>query len=180
MAKVAKTPQMLASASDHLHYEIMMLRFTALELSGRQAEESQGKNALLESFAIHVRNLRSFFCKKSTNLQNEMLAIDYLKDWTPPRSEYLDKLEGKINEQISHLSYKRLTISEEAKSWEIDLIVEEIRKLLVAFLEKVPETHLGGKMHQLKASRLESRSLGFAQSVTGSTSSHTSSTSALF
>jgi hypothetical protein len=172
---MAESPQTLALASDHLYYEITMLRFAACQLAARQAERDEPKNALLESFAIHVRNLRNFFFKKqSSRLKDEILAIDYLDNWNPPKSEYLGRIEGKINEEISHLSYKRIEISLEAKNWNVDLIVAELEQALTAFLRGVPDAHLGARMQQLKGSFSRLHGFGITQSITGSTSNSSS------
>jgi hypothetical protein len=172
---MAESPQTLALASEHLCYEVTMLRFTARQLAERQAEGDEPKNALLESFAIHVRNLMNFFFRKeSSRVKNEMLALDYLDNWNPPKSEYLRRIEGKINEEISHLSYKRNGVSPEAKKWRIDLIVAELEQVLTAFLRRVPDAHLGGHMQQLKGSFSQHLGLGITQSITGSTSNSSS------
>jgi hypothetical protein len=171
---MAESPQNLALASDHLYYEITMLRFTACQLAARQAECDEPKNALLESFAVHVRNLRNFFFKKKPSLKDEMLAIDYLDNWNPPKSEYLGRIEGKINAEISHLSYKRIEISPEAQNWKVDLIVAELEGVLTAFLQGVPDAHLGARMQQLKGSFSRLQSFGITQRITGSTSNSSS------
>jgi hypothetical protein len=84
------------------------------------------------------------------------------------------RIEGKINEEISHLSYKRNEVSPEAKKWKVDLIVAELESVLTAFLRWVPDAHLGAHMQQLKGSFSQHHGFGITQSITGSTSNSSS------
>lgn len=60
MARTKRNDDELRAASDHLYYEIQMLRSTMALLATGAFGESILSNALIESFTIHARALIHF------------------------------------------------------------------------------------------------------------------------
>src|SRR5262245_10235310 len=101
MASRPRSIAQLLDASDHLAYEFEMLRFTAKELADRASEQTDMVNVLLESFAIHARNLFEFF--GGGQRERYMYATHYVDDWKHPESNLLGRTGGKANEGVVHL-----------------------------------------------------------------------------
>ena len=88
---------------DHLPYEINMLRstFTCLSLG---VFTGALQNALIESYAIHARNLLEFFCRDSNAWPvTELCDVSYTPMARP------QSLFRKISSQIAHLTGNRTT-----------------------------------------------------------------------
>jgi len=143
------SPQQLADASEDLLYEIVMLRYTAEKLVSSAPDESPMVNALLESFAIHSRALFEFFFGGSG--RDQMLAAHYVDHWSQPKPASLGKTVGKVNEEVAHLTYKRSSLSSEAKKWPLDKIVGAFDDLLEVFLKQVSDENLSDRMNHFRA-----------------------------
>jgi hypothetical protein len=90
----------------HLRYEIDMLRCTFGRLHNPLLHECD-KNAFIESFGIHARNLIDFFrgngknCARAADFTvNRIYEVRSLT-----KTELPDDLYGKLNEQVAHLTY---------------------------------------------------------------------------
>jgi hypothetical protein len=82
-----RTNQELRAASDHVGYEVWMLRESAAQL--RRMEPGQDRNATLESLTIHARALRQFF-EPTRPRPDDVLAWHYVGDrvhWQQLRAE---------------------------------------------------------------------------------------------
>ena len=100
----------------HISYEIKMLRELADALQGKGVGPRTMKNALLESFLIHYRNLYDFFypdLPAKRRLLYDISAGDYLPSrdrWRKDRPEWdTEKLLDTRYER-----YRRLGVYEEA------------------------------------------------------------------
>jgi hypothetical protein len=99
-----KTPIELLLAK-HLPYELDMLDQTLARLLKNQ-DEPVVRNALIESFWTHVRNLVEFFTqKKDDGLKGTASAQDMTEGYFADTK--LKKMDQLINQQISHLQYDR-------------------------------------------------------------------------
>ena len=140
----------LRRISEHLSYEIMMLFGTAWILAASrikdmpvEAERSTVHNALIESFAIHARVLLDFLYEMERK-QNDAIACDFFdKDsiWRtacPPKSGSLAQVHGRVGKEVAHLSYARINVSEEMKTWRYIELAREIRATLNVFVDMVP------------------------------------------
>ena len=135
----------LQAAAVHLNYEIdMMTRvFQALTTRG-QATPQWLTNALLESFVIHFRSLSDVFYPGNNCKVDDVLAGDFFDDPTswdnlrPTLSEEFVTARGRVNKEIAHLTYARLSVLEEAKAWNITSLGEEMARVISAFSSAAP------------------------------------------
>ena len=89
-----------------LQYEIEMLTFTYCQLVCGQAPK-QMNNALIESFAIHARNVYDFLA--SRDCKDDLLAAHYSDGYVfQPTDRIRSLVEVEINKQISHLTFTRV------------------------------------------------------------------------
>jgi hypothetical protein len=137
-----------------VYYEKMMFEQMYKRLVKPESEYlSLGlKNALLESFLLHTRNLIEFFQgtdKKPPYKKNcfDIVISDFLTT-SGKKFEIVKEGEwgiagthkGKINKRLSHLSEERLEMD---KEWaeEIKIFKEEITKKFNAFVENLSEDY---------------------------------------
>lgn len=140
-----KTEEELRKASIDLFYEIGMFRRLVQGMASRIAGESIVNNALLESFAIHVRNLIYFFYTDVPKKEDDNIAKYYFTEWEsvrPSKTEVLEKAYARANKEIAHLTFSRLDVTPEKKQWDFESISIDLNKTIEKFLELVPENLL--------------------------------------
>jgi hypothetical protein len=131
--------EILDQMLDHLHYEIDMINKTSVLIRSMGDDESDTfRNAVLESFLVHVRILLEFLFH-SDNHPDEVRADDYVPDWIQHRNfskdtkRFFAKLQRAVNARVSHLSIRRLTPEESDIEWGDAQIVNELSHALQRF-----------------------------------------------
>jgi hypothetical protein len=121
--RARRTKDELRGASNHLAYEIQMLRVVANSLaSGIAGESSPMANVLIESFTIHARNLL-YFRYADKPWEDDVIAEDFFAsadDWRdarPQEPSVLSNLRGRVGKEVAHLTYARLAVTAETKGW---------------------------------------------------------------
>jgi hypothetical protein len=157
MEQMSHSEQELQKASDALKYEIDMFRSLAeYFISGKVAKDIVAR-ALLESFLIHVRVLTDFFYpehhykKVDRKKHDDIMAKNFFElpdKWSkirPPKSDNLNEAETRANKLLAHLTYTRLTTTQEESRWKPEKITDELGKVVDIFLQNVPREFLGSK-----------------------------------
>lgn len=113
-------------------------------MGGRQASSggytAVVHNALVESFALHARNMVDFFYNDSPQ-PDDAVASQFFSNplmWQtvrPPLTADLQTAKARANKEISHLTYARLLVAPSQKSWPVDSIVRDIDAVLATFCE---------------------------------------------
>ncbi len=152
----------LIYASDHIEYEIWMLRLCAHLIVGFPSGSSPQRipikpvththyveepvfssnapqkppspdehrivqgNALIESFAVHLRALLDFFYLESSKNDDDILAVHFFNDpnvWEAAKPKLtpaeLRAIKTRVKKEVAHLTYKRIAISSVEKDWPI-------------------------------------------------------------
>jgi hypothetical protein len=146
-------------ADKHLWYEILMTGSLAARMKrhavlfdnglssddGRLADEvleMPGRNADIESFAIHARNLWAFLYLKKPQ-GGDVVAANYFDDrdeWFKVRGPRDKKSLGRINSrvpvEIGHISLGRQ--KEYDRQWEYEAIWRDLANVMDVFLKNVP------------------------------------------
>jgi hypothetical protein len=134
-----RTIEELRAASQHYHYELELFKdLTRLMKTGPFESPPSFKpslinDALLESYAIHLRNLIDFFYThiegddKTKGLAipkpEDMIAEDFFDspdEWRNLRPKITDELKAariRAHREIVHLTYHRIGISDKQKQW---------------------------------------------------------------
>lgn len=162
MAQNKHTEEQLQEASDHLHYEFWMFISIAEALCSGIAEKGWLENALLESFLIHFRALCDFFYPPQNVRKDDVLAEHYFfindqgwKEIRPPMlSKTLEIARTRANKELAHVTYTRLTVTSDAKSWPVTEIACELMKLMKMFRENVLKTCLSSKWNASEKTNL--------------------------
>jgi len=138
---------------EHVAYEIQMFRWAYLMLTQSCSEillHGNLNNAILESWAIHLRNLSDFFY--TTPRQDDIVASHYISAWDrSQKSQLLKDADNKANKQLAHLTLARTTQYNDAqKPWEYIQISNEIEKCITLFLENLsPDQRAGFRKYGL-------------------------------
>ena len=127
--------QLLDYSQEHLRYELHMFRWVAEHLP---EEKGFLLSALLESFAIHLRNLIEFFYTEPNNARNDdLVAADFFDSpsaWNPgavPTS--LNDARERANKEISHITYKRKDAIDPTKPWPVATLLKEVQSIAEKF-----------------------------------------------
>jgi hypothetical protein len=97
--------------TEHLPYEIDMLRNTYQSLRGSPLPTGFLKDALIESFCVHARSLLDFFKGMGGKLDDSN-AAEFTKGFVTAIDEMTEPLKSirpKLNKQIFHLTKTRTT-----------------------------------------------------------------------
>lgn len=141
----------------HVYYEVQMFLMTSHELRKKykyledmkgSPREEMTKNAILESFLIHTRNLTAFLYEERKD--DDIIAQDFLKpDSTYPldkerfkigKSNY-DSFKKEINKQIAHITAYRTQIDETKKEWLLSDITSRLCGDLQEWVVKADNIH---------------------------------------
>jgi len=124
-------------SAKHLHYEIDMC-YQAATLLPSAAPENVLNNVLVESYALHLRNLIEFLYWSPT--RDDVNAVHFVKsktEWWSSRGaipEVLATAKIRADKQIAHLTKKRFADGAPEKNWtpgtEIAALVDGLRLFL--------------------------------------------------
>jgi hypothetical protein len=139
--------QLLEYSGEHLLYELQIFRWVKNEAQS-QEQPSFLLSALLESFAIHLRNLTDFlFTLPKDARTDDIVAADYFDSpgaWTPGnRSTTLGEAQVRANKEISHITYKRKDSTDITKPWPVADLFDEIDSISKNFAREAS----GQKLH---------------------------------
>jgi hypothetical protein len=129
---------------NHIRYELDMLTIVANALKSGIAGKSPLNNSLIESFAIHVRNLIDFIWPNNPSNDN-VISDDFFNDkniWSnvkPQITGNLNKARLRAHKEIAHISYDRLKVSPENKPWDFITITKEISYAMNLFFNNIPK-----------------------------------------
>jgi hypothetical protein len=146
-------------AASHLLYEIAMLaemtarlgRFRQILTASTEPEGASellslaGRNADIESFALHARVLVEFLYG-DLRRGRRAIAADFFDDddiWArvrPDKTRLVAEVFGRVSEEVGHLSYRRV---DPAKEWHYETLWREIALVLGVFVDNADVDRLG-------------------------------------
>jgi hypothetical protein len=156
MPRKTRTVNELREASNHLHYEVWMLSSLANGIASGIPGQGPIANALLESFVIHVRAIMDFLYADCPQA-DDVIAEDFFdnsEQWTkirPALSQTLSQAKRRAGKEVAHLTYARLDVTPETKSWPFVQITNEVSTVINAFFQNVPKDKLGSQWKTNKA-----------------------------
>ncbi len=127
--------QLLDYSEEHLLYEFHIFRWVAENLP---PDKGFQLSALLESFAIHLRNLIDFFYTQPGDARNDdVVAADFFDPasaWNLgaiPKS--LNDARERANKEISHITYRRKGATDPTKPWPVAALFGEVHTIAQKF-----------------------------------------------
>jgi hypothetical protein len=142
----ARSDEERCALSKHLLYEIEMFTGTIRMLNvviSMEPSEARTilRNALMESWALHVRNLLSFLYDSRPGA-GDAIAPDFIgEEWKAKRGSKPDVLRlahAKASKEIAHLSYLRGELTDDEREWHVEPIIVAISEALHSFVDTVP------------------------------------------
>ena len=139
--------------AEHLRYEIAMLWACGTEIR-RGGYPWAASNSLVESFALHARNVVDFFFTEPVG--DDVVARHFFRDetaWAGIRTAIpatLATAKKRANKEVSHLTYSRLAVSPNDKPWPVEEIVREVDTVLRIFCERADLLPDGVKLLRYK------------------------------
>lgn len=127
-----------------IKYEIDMFRFTADNLSKPNLQQNI-INVLIESFAIHTRNLFFFFyAGNKLRKKDDVIAEDYdinKKEFRTHRTKkaLLKYIVKRVAKQVAHITYHRAVYNKRTKPWKHRDIRNKIDKTIDAFINSLSD-----------------------------------------
>jgi len=148
-----------AFSGEHLYYELEMVFFTAPFCvhyrEPKNVDEQVIKNALLESFAIHVRVLKAFLFDPRLRL-DDVIADDYVADpgeWRRAREpvpEILMRASERTGGEVAHLTTRRQS-EPAAKHWPLQELLQALTPPVCRFIAMTPAARLDWRFPMLAA-----------------------------
>jgi len=151
--KVLTDAELLEYSEKHLLYEIAMcfkaglllVDFGLMDPVPELAREV-ARMALIESFAIHLRNLIDFFYPAKV-FDTDVLAEDFFVARALPKnfpvlSVSLESARNRASKEVSHLTTERIAGTPPKKSWPVAELSREMRALLVQFVREASPARL--------------------------------------
>jgi hypothetical protein len=142
-------------AETHLQYEFDMLTASAGILAYLAQQDNKDylpwalSNALLNTFAMHGRNLVDFLYARSKGRDHptDIIIQDYVEEsylnaHLPSISPLLDEVLTKANKQVAHLTIERINYEGSGKAWQFLEVARQIRRSLASISSSVPESRL--------------------------------------
>ena len=109
--------------------------------TGISTEQVRDASTLVESFLIHARVLRDFFCRGRLKT-DDVIAGDFVSGWTqPPASDYsyIRAQKDRLDKALAHLTTTRVRYDSEGKKWDVATIRREIEPIIERFLAELPD-----------------------------------------
>jgi hypothetical protein len=143
-------------SAEHLWYEIAMFLDMGTFLRHRNISTQAEKNAYIESFVIHMRNLIAFLYPVNAQ-KGDVIAADFFLnpgDWSKlrsPISTTLKQARTRAHKEISHLTTKRISGTPRQKAWAIAGLTNEILIQLKRFAKGASAKRLDASVTALLA-----------------------------
>ena len=152
---------LLQYAEKHLQYEVDMLTWSAGILAFLAPHMAKGylpraiNNGLLNSFALHARNLINFLYSRSkgTDYRTDVILEDYVDadivaGSLPAITPLLEEALTKANKQVAHLSLDRIQYEQAGKEWMFIEITKQILAALASIAPHIPSGRISDSLRQ--------------------------------
>lgn len=136
----------LKKTVEHIKYEIVMFQDSAKLL--RQTKDQFLINVLLESFAIHARNIFNFFYSSEKKVKkDDVIVQDYINNkkafnTSKTPKQKLKFILKKADKQVAHLTYSRNKYNKKTKPWNFGNIELDFEKTINAFINSLPKERM--------------------------------------
>jgi hypothetical protein len=151
---------LLAYSKEHLRYEVQNFFDAGRLLATRPFDTSDSneitiKNALVESFATHLRNLLLFlypYGGEKSDVISDLFFSNPILDWKQkrrPESVFgFRDLRQRASQEVSHLTVFRRSADKD-KQWQLLDIMQSVKAVLDVFVENAAPTKLDASVKDL-------------------------------
>jgi hypothetical protein len=157
--------QLLAFSGEHLLHELSML-WELAEILPQRKEGTCEYVALIESFATHLRNLIEFlfFSIKGDYVRAQQFFDDPAA-WSPELTSDFKKLLERANNEVDHLTVRRVDGNPPEKAWPTDEILRQLETVAKEFAAKASGKKLHSKVREFLHLPLEATGKWIADNV---------------
>lgn len=151
--------------NEHLAYEVEELLYSAhfyISVQARAKQLSEKKilpvlvNLSLEHTLLHARNLLEFYYYRHEKKYAQAWA--YVSGWQPPvMTPNVKKLQARVNDEVTHLGWKRLDVKLEDKTWNPLGVINELLDLTAEFLAQLDRKFYRNGLRMLEIQMNQSR-----------------------
>jgi hypothetical protein len=123
-------------------------------LASQIAGDSALNSAMVECFTLHARNLLAFLYPGQNVRDDDVIAEDFVPGWAdqrPPMPPALEPVHSRVGKEIAHLTYGRLSLTEETQQWRFVEMGNELLGVMERFLRSVPDNYCGPCLARHKA-----------------------------
>jgi hypothetical protein len=159
---------------NHFVYEVRELNATVWYMmslqrysGGRRPDLLQYLgNAGLDHFLLHGRNLLEFYYK--TNKPHLYARANaYAPNWRPPtKTAAVRKLHDRVNDEITHLGWKRLDVKDDEKGWPYVDIAIDMCGITETFLKVLDKRYHTTPVRLLRAENIEFQKMFYQMKAT--------------
>lgn len=141
----------LREAKAHVNFELsgFMSAIIGIANSMKQPPDfmtvplSTVRQALIDSMTIHARSLIHFAYPDGQVHTDDVLAEDFIPDWSskrPPWPDALVDVRSRVATEVAHLSYRRIGLTEEeVLKWDLNGLLGAVAKAMTVFGANLPE-----------------------------------------
>lgn len=153
--------ELLKYADEHLQYEVEMLTWLSGIMAFLAIHKEEGylpwamNNGLLNSYALHVRNLINFLFSRSKrkDFPTDIIIEDYIDSRINVSSlitlsPLLEEALTKASKQVAHLSVERIKYEQAGKEWKFLELYKQIRASLALIVPHIPNSRISGSLRQ--------------------------------
>ena len=137
--------ELTAYSGEHILYELKLLQWTAAELGAPKSDVM--RSVLIESFAIHLRNLIDFFFTLPTH-DDDVTASVFCAGWSETLTVSLDAAKTRANKEVSHLTLGRKDGVNPGKVWNVSGLFQEVREVARRFAANASPAKLHADVRQ--------------------------------
>jgi hypothetical protein len=149
--------ELVEYSREHIFYELVMLFDTGATLQSGKIDTSPRSNnlpnAVLESFAIHVRNVTEFIYPRNKR-HGDVSAQDFfasgeLPSNFPKITPELDRAWNRANKEVGHLTVDRVIGAPPEKAWPIIPLLQHLLPRLTLFVQQADPKKLASEVRDL-------------------------------
>jgi hypothetical protein len=140
--------------NEHVRYEMQQLINTTDAIARKLPIHNGLQYMVVESFAIHLRNLITFLYPYSKR-ENDVCAEDFfinINAWNnlrPKISLTLEHAKDRADKEIGHLTTLRQFGTPESKKWDVVSLTDEIFPTLKLFCDSADKSKLNSEFQPL-------------------------------
>ena len=137
---------------EHFYYEVTMLDFSVERLLDyrKHNNEKSFENMAVDTCLLHARNLLEFFFYRSNMNSGYTRARDIQTTWqNPQKTTWIRELERRVNDEITHLTLRRISSRYSGMNWDCCAIRKEFFDVAIRFLGQVPRGYINERLRKL-------------------------------
>lgn len=141
--------------SEHVRYEMQMLLNAVFAIKFQLKVPNEVEHMPVESFAIHLRNMITFFYPTNPR-PNDVLAMNFFlgeETWSrirPKVSSELEIAKRRADTEVGHLTTFRQNGTPKSKEWDVLLLVNELMPVAEIFVNSADKVSLSQLFEPIK------------------------------